>query len=51
MRAARRVEELGMKNDSIKPKAWTKPELKRLGRIEDVAGAQTPLTQAANVKS
>jgi len=51
VRAASRVEELGMKNDSIKPKAWTRPELKRLGRIEDVAGSQTPLTQAANTKS
>jgi len=40
-----------MKTDSIKPKAWTKPELKHLGRIEDVAGSQTPLTQAVNTKS
>lgn len=51
MRAASRVEELGMKYDSIKPKVWTRPVLRRLGRIEDVAGAQTPVAQAANTKS
>ncbi|MCA1662352.1 MAG: hypothetical protein LC648_09470 [Novosphingobium sp.] len=33
-------------------RTWTKPELLRLGRIEDVAGAESPLAQAAgNVKS
>lgn len=33
-------------------KAWSKPELKRLGEIQDVAGGQTPLAQGAgNVKS
>jgi hypothetical protein len=32
-------------------KAWTKPELKRIGEIKDVAGAQTPNSQAGNVKS
>jgi len=32
-------------------KLWTKPELKRLGEIKDVAGAQTPNSQAASVKS
>lgn len=51
VRAASRVEELGMKYESIKPKTWTRPELRRLGRIEDVAGAQTPVAQAANTKS
>ncbi len=32
-------------------KAWTKPEFKRLGEIKDVAGPQTPNSQASNVKS
>jgi hypothetical protein len=40
-----------MKNDSIKAKAWTRPEVTRLGKIEDVAGAQTPASQAAGAKS
>jgi hypothetical protein len=40
-----------MTNDTIKAQTWTKPELRRLGRIEDVAGAQTPVSQAVNVKS
>lgn len=32
-------------------KAWSKPEFKRLGDIKDVAGAQTPNSQAGNTKS
>jgi hypothetical protein len=32
-------------------KPWTKPELKRLGEIKQVAGAQTPNSQAGNAKS
>lgn len=32
-------------------KAWEKPELKRLGDIRDISGAQTPLSQATNTKS
>jgi len=32
-------------------KAWSKPEFKRLGEIKDVAGPQTPNSQAGNVKS
>jgi len=32
-------------------RAWTKPEIKRLGEIKDVAGNQTALTQAGNTKS
>jgi hypothetical protein len=48
---AARVREFGMRKDREKPE-WTRPQLKRLGRIEDVAGAQTPLAQAmGNVKS
>jgi hypothetical protein len=51
VRAASRVEELGMKNDSIKPKAWTRPELRRLGEIKDVAGAQGAGAQGAGAKT
>jgi hypothetical protein len=32
-------------------KAWHKPELKRLGEISDVAGAQTGGPQASPAKS
>lgn len=33
-------------------KAWSKPELKRLGEIKGVAGAETPSAQGAgNTKS
>jgi hypothetical protein len=31
--------------------AWTKPQLTHLGEIKDVAGKQTPLSQATNTKS
>ena len=30
---------------------WTKPELRKLGTIADVAGAQSAGTQAGGVKS
>ena len=40
-----------MKENSVKRTAWTKPELTHLGEIKDVAGKQTPLSQAANAKS
>jgi hypothetical protein len=43
--------ELGMKQNMAKPSSWTRPEMRRLGQIKDVAGAQTPVAQAANVKS
>jgi len=32
-------------------RAWTKPEIKRLGEIKDVAGKETPLAQTSNTKS
>lgn len=32
-------------------KVWAKPELVRLGRLADVAGAQTPLAQGAGAKT
>lgn len=41
----------GSKTGGAPPKAWTKPELKRVGTIADVAGAQTPIAQANNAKS
>ena len=40
-----------MKKETASPAPWTKPEVRHLGKINDVAGAQTPLTQAANTKS
>lgn len=40
-----------MDNGTVKPEAWTQPELKRLGKIKDVAGPQTPKAQAAGAKS
>lgn len=41
-----------MTKDVTKSRVWTKPEIKRLGEIRDVAGAETPKAQAAgNVKS
>jgi hypothetical protein len=49
--AATSREELGMRKNTGGPREWAKPEIKRLGQIRDVAGAQTPLTQAANTKS
>ncbi|MGH8525321.1 MAG: hypothetical protein ACREXY_14290 [Gammaproteobacteria bacterium] len=35
----------------IKPKVWTKPELKRLGEIKDVAGDQTAGPQGSGAKT
>ncbi|MEO7865276.1 MAG: hypothetical protein ABIR63_05335 [Sphingomicrobium sp.] len=32
-------------------KAWTKPQIERLGLINDVAGKETVKTQAVNTKS
>ena len=40
-----------MKKDSANKRPWVKPELKRIGKIKQVAGAQTPNSQASNVKS
>lgn len=31
--------------------SWAKPELARMGKLADVAGAQTPGAQAAGAKS
>ena len=35
----------------LKVKAWRKPEIKRLGEIKDVAGAQGAGGQAAGTKT
>lgn len=44
-------EEWGVTQEKAK-KVWTKPELKQIGQIRQVAGAQTPNAQAAgNTKS
>jgi hypothetical protein len=41
-----------MKNGTSRPQMWTKPEIRRLGQIRDVAGQETPLAQGAgNTKS
>jgi hypothetical protein len=40
-----------MTKETSSRKAWTKPEISRLGAIKDIAGAQTPVAQASNVKS
>ncbi len=40
-----------MTKEAAKRKAWTKPVLKRIGEINDVAARQTPLTQAVTAKS
>jgi hypothetical protein len=40
-----------MNKEAISPKRWTKPELRRLGEIKDVAGAQGAGAQAAGVKT
>ena len=42
--------ELGMKQKTVRP-GWSKPAIRRLGTIRDVAGAQTPIAQAGNTKS
>jgi hypothetical protein len=40
-----------MKNDPAKPTKWSKPELRRLGKIQDVAGAQGAGAQAGGFKT
>jgi hypothetical protein len=38
-------------NEAEKPKKWTKPEIRRLGRIKDVAGPGPVGPQGASAKS
>lgn len=42
--------ELGMKK-AVKPRYWNKPEIRRLGKISDVAGAQGAGAQGAGTKT
>lgn len=45
-RAAPVSEEWGVTKDAAK-KSWIRPELKRIGEIKDIAGSQTPNSQAS----
>ena len=40
-----------MNKEAVSSKQWTKPEVRRLGQIRDVAGSQTPVAQATATKS
>jgi len=40
-----------MTKEAPAKKKWIKPELRRIGEIGNVAGAQTPNSQASTVKS
>ncbi len=40
-----------MTKDTTKSKEWTKPQLRRLGQIKDVAGAQGAGAQGAGAKT
>ena len=40
-----------MQNEAIKARKWSKPEVRRLGQIKDVAGAQGVGTQGAGTKT
>ena len=43
--------EIGMKIDAVRQRVWTKPEIRRLGAIRDVAGNQGAGTQGAGAKT
>jgi len=40
-----------MRTKINRPKEWTKPQIRHLGRIVDIAGAQGVGAQAAGVKT
>ena len=40
-----------MQKEAVKARKWSKPEVRRLGQIKDVAGAQGAGTQAAGAKT
>lgn len=40
-----------MKKKMVRPRAWTKPEIRRLGEMKDVAGAQAAGAQGAGAKT
>ena len=45
------VQELGMKQKSVRASDWKKPQIKKLGKIKDVAGAQGAGAQGAGTKT
>lgn len=45
------VRELSMRKDIMTRQEWIKPQLKRLGEIKDVAGAQGTGSQGAGAKT
>lgn len=51
MRAFRMHMELGMKKIGVEQRIWIKPEIRRLGAIKDVAGAQGAGTQGGGTKT
>lgn len=43
---------MSQSNETVRKRLeWRRPELKRLGTIADVAGAQTPVAQGNGAKS
>ena len=40
-----------MKRKTVKPNEWTEPQIRRLGRIKDVAGVQGVGAQGAGAKT
>ena len=40
-----------MNREAVSSKEWTKPEVRRLGQIKDVAGAQGAGAQGAGTKT
>ena len=40
-----------MKKDAVNQRVWIKPEIRRLGTIKDVAGAQGAGTQGGGTKT
>jgi len=46
-----KLQERMMATKTAKAKSWTKPELKRLGEMKDVKGAQGAGAQAAGLKT
>lgn len=42
---------LKMKRNEVKARVWTRPEIRQLGALTDVAGAQGAGTQGAGAKT
>ncbi len=45
------LQERGVPKEVVKPKKWTKPEIRRIGQIKDVAGPGPIGPQGASSKS